>query len=186
MSTFEFKKNGLSLPQQGPPFPTTLFNPFEGNCMSLSSASAFAIVAAGAFLSTGLFSGLWKFIQMWKSPQGLAHPYVDIAHRASLMYGFACLVLAALSYFSVYSPSSNFVAVVLVIVFFALAVLGYLLQAALNGPDNQLRQPHRMGRHAMPRAGLMVFMVALILCEIGGTLYLFAGAIRNPLLQFWL
>lgn len=153
--------------------------------MPQNPAFAFAVVAAGVFLLTGLFSGLWKFIQMWKSPQGVAHPYVDIAHRASLMYGFACLVLAALAHFSMYSASSNFVAVVLVITFFALAVLGYLLQAALNGPDNQLRQPHRMGRHPMPRAGLMVFMVALILCEIGGTLYLFAGAMRNPLLQFW-
>lgn len=153
--------------------------------MSISSATAFAIVAAGAFLLTGLFSGLWKFLQMWKSPEGLAHPYVDIAHRASLMYGFACLILATLAHFSVYSASSNFLAVVVVIAFFALAVLGYLLQAALNGPDNQLRQPHRMGRHPMPRAGLMAFMVALILCEIGGTLYLFAGALRNPLLQFW-
>ena len=153
--------------------------------MPQNPAFAFAVVAAGVFLLTGLFSGLWKFIQMWKSPQGVAQPYVDIAHRASLMYGFACLVLAALAHFSMYSTSSNFVAVVLVITFFALAVLGYLLQAALNGPDNQLRQPHRMGRHPMPRAGLMVFMVALILCEIGGTLYLFAGAMRNPLLQFW-
>jgi hypothetical protein len=153
--------------------------------MSPGSASSFAILAAGAFLLIGLFSGLWKFIQMWKSPQGQAHPYVDIAHRASLMYGFACLVLAALAHFSVYSPASNFVAILLVVTFFALAVFGYLIQAALNGPDNQLRQPHRLGRHPMPRAGLMVFMVALILCEIGGTLYLFAGAMRNPLLQFW-
>ena len=122
--------------------------------MSPGSASSFAILAAGLFLLTGLFSGLWKFIQMWKSPQGLAHPYVDIAHRASLMYGFACLVLATLAHFSVYSASSNVVAVVVVIAFFALAVFGYLVQAALNGPDNQLRQPHRMGRHPMPRAGL--------------------------------
>jgi len=60
-----------------------------------------------------------------------------------------------------------------------------LIQAALNGPDNQLRQPHKLGNHPMPRAGLALFMVALILAEIGGTLYLFAGALQNPLLQFW-
>lgn len=153
--------------------------------MVITQATAFAIVAAGAFLLTGLFSGLWKFIQMWKSAEGLAHPYVDIAHRASLLYGFACLTLALLAYFSTYSPRSNLIAVVVVILFFALAVAGYLIQAALNGPDNQLRQPHKIGRHPMPRAGLMVFMVALVLCEIGGTLYLFAGALQNPLIQFW-
>ncbi|KYP11542.1 MAG: hypothetical protein A0129_06720 [Limnobacter sp. CACIAM 66H1] len=153
--------------------------------MTFSSASAFAIVSAGVFLLVGLFSGLWKFLQMWRSEQGLAHPYLDIAHRASLLYGFACLTLAILAHFSTFSPNYNLFAAVTVIVFFALAVTGYLIQAALNGPDNQLRQPHKLGNHPMPRAGLALFMVALILAEIGGTLYLFAGALQNPLLQFW-
>nr|WP_294888448.1 hypothetical protein [uncultured Limnobacter sp.] len=153
--------------------------------MTFSSASAFAVVSAGVFLLVGLFSGLWKFLQMWRSEQGLAHPYLDIAHRASLLYGFACLTLAVLAHFSTFSPNYNLFAAVTVIVFFALAVAGYLIQAALNGPDNQLRQPHKLGNHPMPRAGLALFMVALILAEIGGTLYLFAGALQNPLLQFW-
>lgn len=153
--------------------------------MPLSDSTAFGIIAAGLFLLTGLLSGLWKFIQMWNSQQGTAHPYVDIAHRASLLYGFACITLAVLSHFSVNSPEGNLLAIQIVILFFALAVAGYLLQAALNGQDNQLRRPHKMGRHPMPRAGLMLFMVALVLSEIGGTLYLFAGALKNPLLQFW-
>ena len=153
--------------------------------MTFSSASAFAVVSTGVFLLVGLFSGLWKFLQMWRSEQGLAHPYLDIAHRASLLYGFACLTLAVLAHFSTFSPNYNLFAAVTVIVFFALAVAGYLIQAALNGPDNQLRQPHKLGNHSMPRAGLTLFMVALILAEIGGTLYLFAGALQNPLLQFW-
>lgn len=153
--------------------------------MTMSSASAFAIVSAGIFLLVGLFSGLWKFLQMWRSALGLAHPYVDIAHRASLLYGFACITLAVLAYFSTFNSSYNLFAVVIVVLFFALAVAGYLIQAALNGPDNQLRQPHKLGKHPMPRAGLAVFMVALVLAEIGGTLYLFVGALKNPLLQFW-
>ena len=153
--------------------------------MQITPAVAFSIVFAGLFLLTGLFSGLWKFIQMWKSPEGQAHPYVDIAHRASLLYGFACITLAVLAYFSTFSPLGNLIAVAVTIAFFALAVFGYLIQAALNGPDNQIRQPHRIGKHRMPRSALMIFMVALVLSEIGGTLYLFAGALQNPLLQFW-
>lgn len=153
--------------------------------MTFSSASAFAIVSAGVFLLVGLLSGLWKFLQMWRSKQGLAHPYVDIAHRASLLYGFACITLAILAYFSTYNPNYNLFAVAVVIAFFGLAVAGYLIQAALNGPDNQLRQPHKLGQHPMPRAGLAAFMVALVFAEIGGTLYLFLGALKNPLLQFW-
>jgi ABC-type uncharacterized transport system permease subunit len=153
--------------------------------MTFSSASAFAIVSAGVFLLVGLLSGLWKFLQMWRSEQGLAHPYVDIAHRASLLYGFACITLAVLAYFSTYNPNYNLFAVAVVIAFFGLAVAGYLMQAALNGPDNQLRQPHKLGQHPMPRSGLATFMVALVFAEIGGTLYLFLGALQNPLLQFW-
>lgn len=153
--------------------------------MILDEATAFSIVSAGIFLITGLLTGLWKFIQMWKSSEGLAHPYVDVAHRASLLYGFACITLAVLAQFSVFSSKSNLIAAALTISFFALAVLGYLLQAALNGPDNQLRKPHKLGRHNMPREGLMIFMVALVLSEIGGTLYLFSGALQNPLLKFW-
>lgn len=153
--------------------------------MTLTAASAFAIISAGFFLIVGLFSGLWKFLQMWKSPEGLAHPYLDIAHRASLLYGFACLTLAVLGYFSTYPAHLNLLASIITIVFFGLAVAGYLLQAAMNGPDNQLRQPHSMGKHPMPRLGIALFMVVLVIAEIGGTLYLFAGAIQNPLLQFW-
>ena len=153
--------------------------------MTFSSASAFAIVSAGVFLLVGLLSGLWKFLQMWRSEQGLAHPYVDIAHRACLLYGFACITLAVLAYFSTYNPNYNLFAVAVVIAFFGLAVAGYLMQAALNGPDNQLRQPHKLGQYPMPRAGLATFMVALVFAEIGGTLYLFLGALQNPLLQFW-
>jgi hypothetical protein len=153
--------------------------------MTISSATAFAILSAGFFLLVGLFSGLWKFLQMWKSAEGLAHPYVDIAHRASLLYGFACITLAVLAHFSVFNSDNNLYATIIVIAFFVLAVTGYLIQAALKGPDNQLRQPHKLGKHPMPRAGLAVFMVALVFAEIGGTLYLFAGALQNPLLQFW-
>lgn len=153
--------------------------------MDINIATSFAIVSAGLFLLVGLLSGLWKFLQMWQSPQGLAHPYVDIAHRASLLYGFACITLAVLAHFSVYPVRFNFLAATLAISFFALAVVGYLLQAAMNGPDNQLRQPHKLGQHPMPRTGIALFMVALVLAEIGGTLYLFAGALQNPLLQFW-
>ncbi|HEX4855797.1 MAG TPA: hypothetical protein VFV28_03245 [Limnobacter sp.] len=153
--------------------------------MTLAAPASFALLSAGMFLIIGLFSGLWKFLQMWKSPRGLAHPYLDIAHRASLLYGFACLTLAMLAQFSIYPQASNMLAAVVVIIFFALAVAGYLLQALLNGPENQLRQPHKIGNHSLPRAGIGAFMVALVLAEIGGTLYLFAGAVQNPLLWFW-
>ncbi|WP_370263450.1 hypothetical protein [Limnobacter sp.] len=155
------------------------------NYVEVAPSTAFAIVNAGLFLAVGLLSGLWKFAQMWTSPKGEAHPYLDIAHRASLMYGFACITLAVLSKFSVFPSNQNFIAAALAIAFFWLAVGSYLLQAILQGPANQMAQPHRMGRMPMPRGGLMAFMLALVAAELGGALFLLWGALQNPLLQFW-
>lgn len=141
----------------------------------------FCVLAAGVMLLVGLLTGTWKFFQMWRSENGLAHPYVDIAHRASLLYSFACLVLAALAGFSVLTETANFYAVVFPIAYFYLAVGSYVLQGALNGPDNQLKQPHRMGAHAMPRALLGFFMASLVVAEMGGVLVLLVGVFNNPL-----
>ena len=52
------------------------------------------IVAAGVFFLTALLTGVWKYLQIRASENATAHPYVDIAHRASLMYSFAALLLA--------------------------------------------------------------------------------------------
>ncbi|HEX4844288.1 MAG TPA: hypothetical protein VFV57_11500 [Limnobacter sp.] len=153
--------------------------------IEIAPATALAIVNAGLFLTVGLLSGLWKFAQMWTSPTAQAHPYLDIAHRASLLYGFACITLAVLAKFSVFPALQNLLAAGLAIAFFWLAVFGYLLQAAMHGPANQLAQPHKLGRHPMPRRGILVFMLALVACEIGGTLFLLWGALQNPLLHFW-
>jgi len=60
----------------------------------MSAAESLAIVAAGVFFLNGLLTGVWKYLQMRKSPDALAHPYVDIAHRTSLMYSFAAILLA--------------------------------------------------------------------------------------------
>lgn len=144
------------------------------------------IAASGGLLMTGLLTGLWKFFQMWRSREGLAHPYVDIAHRASLMYSFAALVLAALSALSAWSVTVNLYAVLLPLAYFYAAVVSYIIQGALNGPDNQLRQPHRIGSFAMPRAALGAFMATLAVAEIGGVAVLLAGFARNPLWGQWL
>jgi hypothetical protein len=59
--------------------------------MSMSEIIAF--VSAGLCLMIGLLTGVWKYIAIMKSPKHQAPVYVDIAHRAALMYSFACLVL---------------------------------------------------------------------------------------------
>lgn len=154
--------------------------------VALTPAVLLSIAAAGGLLMLGLLTGLWKFLQMWRSHRGLAHPYVDIAHRAALMYSFACLVLLVLAALSAWAAHTNFYAVLLPVVYFYAAVGSYILQGMLSGPDNQMRQPHRFGQFSMPRAALGGFMATLAVAEIGGVAVLLAGFFRNPAVVQWL
>ena len=61
---------------------------------NIGGATAATIFAAGAIFLLALVLGVWKYRQMATSPNHLAHPYVDIAHRAALMYSFATLLVA--------------------------------------------------------------------------------------------
>jgi hypothetical protein len=52
------------------------------------------LLAAGLIFLLSLGLGVWKYRQMAVSENHLAHPYVDIAHRAALLYSFATLLIA--------------------------------------------------------------------------------------------
>lgn len=69
--------------------------------MDLPKAVQLAIVFSGIFLWVGMFTGVWKYWQIRRSELHRAHYYVDIAHRSSLLYAAASLILAVLSYFTV-------------------------------------------------------------------------------------
>lgn len=58
------------------------------------------LAASGIFLFVGLVGGILKYRGIMTSPNHRAHPYIDIAHRAALLYSFAALVMAALLTFS--------------------------------------------------------------------------------------
>ncbi|MHA7833926.1 MAG: hypothetical protein ACX94A_05530 [Algiphilus sp.] len=144
--------------------------------LMLDNATRLALTAAGAFLLVGLLTGVWKYWQIAHSAEAQAHPYVDIAHRASLLYSFASLLLAALAWFSVWSDVVNTIAVAASVLFFALAIGSYVLHGVLADTDNQLRTPHRLGSGTLPGIAIHGFMVALIIAEVGGAAVLFAGA----------
>jgi hypothetical protein len=50
------------------------------------------LLAATMFL-WALLLGVMKYRQIVESEEGAAHPYVDIAHRAALLYSFALLLV---------------------------------------------------------------------------------------------
>ena len=128
-----------------------------------------AIVAAGVFFLNGLVTGVWKYLQIEASPDARAHPYVDIAHRTSLLYSFAAILIAVFVEISQLSATVELLATLALVVYFGLAILTYMIQGVLGQTDNQLREITTTTR---------VFMWSLVAAEIGGFLVLFYGVLR--------
>ena len=137
----------------------------------LDNVTIATVVAAGVILAWAMALGVWKYQQILASPDGQAHIYIDIAHRAALMYSFATLVLAALVALSAWPAWVNAACVVVELIFFVGAIASYMLHGVLQDTTNQLH----------PHPGVLVhgFMAALIVGEIGGVVVLAAGVIAN-------
>jgi hypothetical protein len=130
------------------------------------------VLAAGLIFLWALLLGVWKYRQIAASPDAQAHPYVDIAHRAALLYSFATLLLAAFVELSGFATAVNLIAAFVPIFFFAGAITGYSIHGWRRDTDNQFRDPVP-GTHA--------YMWALIIGEVGGMLVLLAGFIDGQL-----
>ncbi|PIB92575.1 hypothetical protein [Caulobacter sp. FWC2] len=140
-----------------------------------------AQLASGLLFLTGMGTGVWKYRAMITDADGQAPVYVDVCHRAALMYAFACLVLAEFARLSVWPERVNLAAVATPVLFFALAVLSYAIHGVFGDTDNQLRRPHRLGRGQVHSAAISLFIYALTAGEIGGFLVLFAGSLPGLL-----
>ena len=140
-----------------------------------------ADLACGGFFLTGLATGAWKYRAMITDPDGQAPAYVDICHRAALMYAFACLVLAEFARLSAWPPGVNLAAVAVPVAFFAAAVATYAVHGVLRDTDNQLRRPHHLGRHSVQGGVISLFIYALMIGEIGGFLVLLTGSTESLL-----
>lgn len=145
----------------------------------MESALTLALVACGLFFLTGLLTGVWKYLCIARSPTAQAPAYVDLCHRAALMYSFACLVVAQFVELSVWSPAVDFWATLALVVYFANAVLMYAVHGVLRDTDNQFLKPHVLGRSTLPGPLFAAFMWSLVAAEIGGFLVLFSGAMKG-------
>jgi hypothetical protein len=141
----------------------------------MTHSATFCLISAGAFFLVGLLAGVWKYACIFRSAEARAPFYVDTAHRASLLYAFACALTGELCGKSAWPDPINLVASVALIAFFALAVLGYVVHGVLGDTDNQLRRPHQLGRGTVPPASMLAFMIALIAVELGGFAVIFTG-----------
>jgi hypothetical protein len=142
--------------------------------VELGTDTKAVLLAAGIFFLWALLLGVWKYRQMATSPEGHSHNYVDIAHRAALLYSFAGVLLAVFVELSGWSQTVNLIAAFAVIGFMAMALSGYMYEGVRKQTDNQFRDPMKPGTNP--------FMWALIAAEIGGFAVLLAGFVSEQIL----
>lgn len=133
------------------------------------------LAAAGLIFLLALVLGVWKYRQIMVTDDHRAHPYVDIAHRAALLYSFATLLIAVFVALSAWPVWVNLTAAMVVVFFFVGAIVGYITHGVRRDTENQFEHPAR---------GTGAFMALLILGEIGGFAVVFAGFIVRQLLQW--
>lgn len=139
----------------------------------MTPAIKISLLASGLFLLSGMLIGVLKYQRIMTSPDHRAPVYVDIAHRAAFLYSFAMLVVAKLVEYSPYSTRIQVGAVVLVLVFFALTVFGYLTEGIKNVTDNLFRERNFTTTW---------YMYLLIAGEIGGLSIILWGFVQTQLI----
>ncbi len=145
----------------------------------MNLAQSISVFSAGGFLLAGLSFGVWKYAQIARSPKAQASTYVDIAHRAALLYSFACLVVERFVVLSTLDANVELAAVLALVGFFTFGLSSYVVHGILRDTDNQFARPHRLGRAELPPAVMVASMCALIAGELGGFAVLFWGAISS-------
>jgi hypothetical protein len=143
--------------------------------VELGADTKAVLLADGLIFIGALLLGVWKYRQMAASRKGLAHPYVDTAHRAALLYSFATLLIAVFVELSGWSTVINLVAAFAVITFFVAAVAGYAYHGLVKDTENQFRKGEEP-------PGLHPFMWSLIVVEIAGFSVLLAGFVSEQIL----
>ena len=130
------------------------------------------LLAAGLIFLLALCLGVWKYRQMATNENHLAHPYVDTAHRAALLYSFATLLVAVFVELSAWATWVNLTAAMVLVFFFLFAIVVYIVHGIRRDTTNQFE--HADGTtHAA--------MTALIIGEIGGFAVLLAGFVAGQL-----
>lgn len=143
--------------------------------MDLRWSTDVVLLCAGLIFLWALLLGVVKYQQMATSEDHLAHPYIDTAHRAALLYSFASLLVATFVELSAWSDVVDMVAAGALIVFFVGAIAGYQVHGMRARTTNQFADPY-------PNAALLhTFMFLLIAAEIGGFVVLLAGFAKAQL-----
>ena len=96
------------------------------------------LLAAGLIFLLARVLGVWKYRQIMASEDHRAHPYVDIAHRAALLYSFATLLVVG---FSAWPAWVNLTAAMLVVFFFVGAIVATSATVSGATPSTNSKTP---------------------------------------------
>jgi hypothetical protein len=130
--------------------------------------SKITLLASGLIFLLALVLGVWKYRQIMASDDHRAHPYVDIAHRASLLYAFATLLVAVFVALSGRLAWINLTAAMRIVFFFVSAIIGYIGHGLRRDTVNQFEDPD---------LGVQVGMAPLIPGETDGFSVLLDGTL---------
>lgn len=133
-----------------------------------NTASCLALGAAGIFFMAGLLTGLWKYWRMRNHPQSEAPHYVNVAHRAALMYAFSAQLLAVFAGISAFPGWVNTMAVIPPLLFFLIAIIHYVQLGMTTNSNNSLRD-------SADKAKDYMILNILAVAEIGGFSVLLLG-----------
>lgn len=139
----------------------------------MNLAIKISLLSSGLFLLSGMLIGILKYRRMMTRESHTAPVYVDIAHRAAFLYSFAMLVIARLLEYSPYSERVQLGATLMVLVFLALTVVGYLKHGLTEKTDNLFRERNFTTTW---------YMYLLIVGEIGGLSVILWGFIRTQII----
>ncbi|KAF9582238.1 hypothetical protein BGW38_000465 [Lunasporangiospora selenospora] len=148
--------------------------------MTLLTPSVSLNLLFGAYhLMGGLLLGILKYYQIYKSKTHTAHPYTSAAHRASLMYGYTSLQMAAMAALSSWSEPVNMLSSIAPQFFFVTAVANYGFHGLMKDTTNAFKTPHRVGDKFIPSWVVHSYMAALIPAEVAGCGVLAAGMTKT-------
>ena len=132
------------------------------------TASRIALSASGISFMTGSLTGLWKYLCIRQSQKTEAHHFVNTAHCAELMYGFAGQMLAVFAATSAFSDTVNIVAVIFPLLFFSIAIIHYIILGLTTESNNSIRDSAERNKEYW-------ILNILAVSEIGGFSALLAG-----------
>ncbi|MEZ5427861.1 MAG: hypothetical protein R2747_16445 [Pyrinomonadaceae bacterium] len=133
------------------------------------------LLFSGLFLLTGMIVGILKYRGMISSETHRAPVYIDIAHRASLLYSFAALVMAKLLEYSPFPPGWQIVIALVPLAYFALTITEYI---------NLGLKRQEVTMFSRRTFITTWFMYSLIAGEIGGMALIVGGFLFTQFLHY--